>query len=73
MADKSAYSRYLVFFHAEIERLGPFGTLEEYIFSPQAVRRATARHGTIYLGGVAYIRIGSLGMIARPRRCSYEW
>jgi len=50
MADKSAYSRYLVFFHAEIERLGPLVVLEEYIFSPQAVRCATARYRTIYDG-----------------------
>jgi len=37
MPDDSAYSRYLVFFHEEVERLGPLGAIEEYIFSPQAV------------------------------------
>ena len=33
----SAYSRYIVFFHQEIDRLGPMGAIEEYVFSPQAV------------------------------------
>jgi hypothetical protein len=33
----SAYSGYLIFFHEEVQRLGPVGVLEEYIFSPQAV------------------------------------
>ncbi|EIW70851.1 hypothetical protein TREMEDRAFT_28974 [Tremella mesenterica DSM 1558] len=33
---KACYSRYLVFFHEEIDRLGPIGALEEYILSPQA-------------------------------------
>lgn len=36
-ADCSAYSRYLVFFHEEITRLGPLGAVDEYVFSPQAV------------------------------------
>ncbi|WVQ82439.1 hypothetical protein IAT38_004567 [Cryptococcus sp. DSM 104549] len=33
---KGCYSQYLVFFHAEIDRLGPTATLEEYVFSSQA-------------------------------------
>jgi hypothetical protein len=33
----SAYSGYLIFFHEEVQRLGPVGVLEEYIFSPKAV------------------------------------
>ena len=33
----SAYSGYLIFFHEEVQRLGPIGVLEEYIFSPKAV------------------------------------
>lgn len=34
----SAYSAYLIFFHAEVARLGPVGVLEEYVFSSTAVR-----------------------------------
>ncbi|WVQ99214.1 hypothetical protein IAU59_006346 [Kwoniella sp. CBS 9459] len=33
---KGNYSRYLVFFHKELARLGPLETLNRYVFSPQA-------------------------------------
>jgi hypothetical protein len=33
----SAYAAYLVFFHGELERLGPMGALNEYIFAPTSV------------------------------------
>ncbi|WVF71677.1 hypothetical protein IAT40_006485 [Kwoniella sp. CBS 6097] len=33
---KGNYSRYLVFFHKELARLGPLETLNKYVFSPEA-------------------------------------
>ncbi|OCF42806.1 hypothetical protein I317_03408 [Kwoniella heveanensis CBS 569] len=33
---KGNYSRYLVFFHKELAKLGPLETLNRYVFSPQA-------------------------------------
>lgn len=36
LAYPGCYSRYLAFFHREIDRLGPLGALETYVFSPGA-------------------------------------
>ncbi|WVR07242.1 hypothetical protein IAU60_004283 [Kwoniella sp. DSM 27419] len=33
---KGNYARYLTFFHAEVDRLGPLETLTQYVFSPSA-------------------------------------
>lgn len=32
---KGSYSRYLTFFHNEIERLGPLDTVKKYILAPE--------------------------------------